>query len=401
MKNKPTLSIVPFYGGKSRMSHFITERLDYDNTKIFISPFGGMCSELLNKPRHPVEIYNDLSVCTTTLIKVLANKDTARELIYRLYHETTYSKEVFDKQKYIFDYNLLSRTQLEKNILKKLLVDFGISKPQSANRLIDCYVQKCNSNCQTSNLTAYLSERISLIDKKRKDDSDFSELFNNALSNYIICSQHDDIHEVNDTKDEIYSDIDIAMATYYVFQCSRDGLGQLFSTAKFKNNQSYLRNLLKLFDCADRLEGVQVYQNDAVAFYNNVPDFNHWINSPEVMMYCDPSYISVEDEKKFLEGIDVNEADSLSEAIMRTNKNCMPKNLGTVYAESYNYEYHEAFLKHIQKAKCKMMISNYDLILYNKYLTEQYGWKREEFHTTTSIGGKSNNKRIEVIWYNY
>lgn len=62
------------------------------------------------------------------------------------------------------------------------------------------------------------------------------------------------------------SDMDLALATYVVFQQSRDGMGQTWSAEKFKTNDQYKRQIAKLFDCAERLEGVEVYQIDAMAF---------------------------------------------------------------------------------------------------------------------------------------
>ncbi len=119
-------------------------------------------------------------------------------------------------------------------------------------------------------------------------------------------------------------------------------------------------------------------------------------------MYCDPSYISVEKETEMLEDIDVDHTPRLADAIRRKyDGKKMPTNLGKVYAMSFGYDDQEKFLRCIQKAKCRILVSNYDLQLYNKYLNEETGWHREEFHTTTGVGSKKDNKRIEVIWYNY
>ena len=118
-------------------------------------------------------------------------------------------------------------------------------------------------------------------------------------------------------------------------------------------------------------------------------------------MYCDPSYISVESEAKMLEGIDVENTDSLSDAIKQKYGDKMPKNLGKIYSRSFGYDEQEKFLRYIQNAKCRILVSNYDLVLYNKYLNPDNGWRREEFVTTTGVGSKANNTRIEVIWYNY
>lgn len=125
-----------------------------------------------------------------------------------------------------------------------------------------------------------------------------------------------------------------------------------------------------------------------------------WLREPRVMMYCDPSYISPESERKLLAGIDVEAVNSLSDAI-KEKKEKMPQNLGSTYAYSFEYDMQEKFVKSIQDAKCKMLVSNYDLVLYNKYLNEDTRWRKEVFQTTTGAGGKKDNKRTEVIWYNY
>ena len=88
MKNKPTLSIAPYYGGKGRMAHFIADRINYDDTDVFITPFGGMCRVLLNKPRHREEFYNDFSAGLNALMRVLSSPEQAVEFIHRLEDET-------------------------------------------------------------------------------------------------------------------------------------------------------------------------------------------------------------------------------------------------------------------------------------------------------------------------
>ena len=44
------------------------------------------------------------------------------------------------------------------------------------------------------------------------------------------------------------SDMDLAIATYVVFQQSRDGMGQTWSAEKFKTNDQYRRQIVRLFD---------------------------------------------------------------------------------------------------------------------------------------------------------
>ena len=81
----------------------------------------------------------------------------------------------------------------------------------------------------------------------------------------------------------------------------------------------------------------------------------------------------------------------------------IPKNLGSTYVRSFGYKEQEYFLKGICNAKCKVMICNYDLQLYNRYLTSEKGWTKETYRTKTTVVGyteKSKN-RLEVIWRNY
>jgi hypothetical protein len=229
-------------------------------------------------------------------------------------------------------------------------------------------------------------------------------------------------------------DIDLAVATYVRFMQSRDAMGQVWSNAKFKTQDDYYKQMPRLYDVADRLEGVHVSQIDAFHFYHSNIDvitnmvnglssvqrndlyekvkskanidnyvnmaknsyWNHFISNPKVMMCCDPSYIDPVSERKYLGLLeDVKNGKITKEQAMKKR----PKDLGGPYAASFTYEDHEAFVRAIYQAKCKMIVCNYDLVLYNTYLNAENGWKRLEFETTTSVGSKKDNKRTEVLWY--
>lgn len=135
--------------------------------------------------------------------------------------------------------------------------------------------------------------------------------------------------------------MELAIATYVVFQQSRDGRGQVWSKEKFKTNDQYKRQIVKLFDCAERLEGVEIYQIDAIDFFRkfqildgglpnekinpNLLTINSWLNNPRVMMYCDSSYIRVDSERDLLEEIDVDSTPCLADAIKQkyAGKKCL------------------------------------------------------------------------------
>lgn len=433
MNKRDTLSIAPYYGGKGRMAHFIADRLNYDDTDIFVTPFGGMCRVLLNKPRHKIECYNDYSSGLTALMSILSDPAKSVEFIHRLDDETTYSEEEFNKQKVIFDYAEKDLEQQERGKLARLLRDNDIVSAVTVNSLIDEIglhplppkspvkaKRKRLVREKTDPVSDPVKDALERLQTHIKDDVIFRKRFQIQLENWIGLFRQKRagiLERSNDIGGDCYSDMDLAIATYVVFQQSRDGMGETWSAEKFKSNAQYKSHVARLFDCAERLEGVEVFQIDAVDFFRefkfidvNLPDeeidpgflmLNEWINNPRVMMYCDPSYISVESEKKLLEGIDVDSTPCLSDAIKKKYGDKMPANLGKVYAMSFNYDDQEKFLRCIQKAKCRILVSNYDLQLYNKYLNEDTGWHREEFHTTTGVGGKKDNKRVEVIWYNY
>ena len=401
------------------MAHFIADRLDYANTDIFVSPFGGMCRELLNKPRHKIECYNDYNSALCALMRVLSDPKDAEELIHRLYDETEFDEKLFYEQKEIYDSIEIDMEEQERQKLRQLLIEKELATPYTARKLLDeiCENYFVGSGGNTINASGALRELIRVL----KTDKEFHNNFHKLIGNWYLLYKHRKHHE-GDEDSNIYfprpaemgveiSDMDLAIATFVVFTQSRDGMGKAWSEGKFKDPEQYKKRILRLYDCAERLEGVNVYNIDALDFFRRWKQDNNsgtlsyvmngWISSPDVMMYCDPSYISVESEEKLLRGIDIDHVDFVSSAIWEKYKGKMPRNLGMVYSRSFGYEDQELFLICIQNAKCKMMVSNYDLKLYNKYLNRATGWRREEFETTTSIGGKAGNTRTEVIWYNY
>ena len=443
MNKRDTISIAPYYGGKGRMAHFIADRLNYDDSDIFVTPFGGMCRVLLNKPRHKVECYNDYSAGLTALMRILSDPVKSIEFIHRLEDETVYSEEEFNKQKAVFDSAEDDLEVQSKKRLRQLLIEKKIVEPYTANNLLDEILWQAYEMAEKAvnpkrktpphKIAPAVQESLTRLREVLQDEEEqakgtpfedrrqFQKELKNCLADWVEAYQVKENTGFLERSSDLGlfgSDRDLALATYVVFQQSRDGMGQTWSAEKFKTNDQYKRQIAKLFDCAERLEGVEVYQIDAMAFFRRMmfvdintsfgelpPAFrvlNEWINNPRVMMYCDPSYISVEKETEMLEDIDVDHTPRLADAIRRKyDGKKMPTNLGKVYAMSFGYDDQEKFLRCIQKAKCRILVSNYDLQLYNKYLNEETGWHREEFHTTTGVGSKKDNKRIEVIWYNY
>ena len=410
------------------MAHFIADRLDYSNTDIFVTPFGGMCRVLLNKPRHKVECYNDFSSALCALMTVLADPAKADELIHRLYDETEYSEELFNKHKDILDY---VENDLEVQARKKLrgiLIDKKVVSSVLAGKLLELLGQYASDfSALAFNEDEFTPVKhspkivtgINSLKEYISTDEEFEKQFMDWIRLCKLRGKEGYLPRSFDMeKNAAVSEMDLAMATYVVYSQSRDGMGKAWAKGKFNDPEQYKKRILRLYDCAERLEDVNVYQIDAMDFFRRWGQgkdldslyyvMNEWISSPDVMMYCDPSYISEKSEERLLREIDVDNVDSLSEAIKEKYKGKgkgkgkkEPENLGKIYSMSFSYDEQEKFLRCIQNARCRILVSNYDLKLYNKYLNESTGWRREEFQTTTSVGGKAGNTRTEVIWYNY
>lgn len=400
-----TRSIIGYYGGKHKMSRFIAEKLDYANCDTYFEMFGGGARVLLNKPRHEHEMYLDYSACLTTLMGVMSDKEKAYDFIHRVY-ETEYSKEEFENAKKIVDFvesDPLTHYENEmRSELKKLFVKYNMLSPNANKKQIDKLLKdttsigKLRNNIEQENpslkvkIYDTLEELLGLYQYMNQDFE---------LNGRLKRNQDYDVHKT-------YSDMEIAVATYVVYTQSRDNMGKYWSDSKFKNQNAYRKHMESLYDSAERMENVNVYQLDASIFYRklyhgNEKTMNEWLMNPKLMIYADPSYISPVEEEKLLKGIDVTNAAWLSKEIFKNNGKKNPKNLGGVYAMSFNYIQQEYFVRSIQDAKCKIMVSNYDLELYNKYLNEETGWKKIYFETSTSVGNKAGNKRIECLWYNY
>lgn len=387
MRNK-TLSMFPLFGGKFAMSDLICDLLDYHTTKIYIEPFGGAARVLLNKPRHPIEIYNDSSAGFSSFVNLMSKTETADTLIQRIY-DTEPTEEYFQwalKYRNTVDDSLYSQYKHEMSAyLKKCLethsvIPSYVEYDEYIRRLKKLDPETLKSRLTEDEKMRFLSlSRGYSIAEAIADELYASEIDNPNLDRTVETYQ-------GETKtldmSELLTDIDLAVATYVTQMCSRDSMGVSWSKEKYENSpERYYKQIDRLYDVADRLNGVYVLgANEAITFLL----YGGYLDNPEVLLYLDPSYLKPEDESVNLE----------------EKRKRKAKNLGGIYKKSFTYNDHEILLKTIQNARCKIVISNYDVDLYNKYLQEPR-WHRVEFETTTSVGGKKDNRRIEVLWYNY
>lgn len=378
MKNK-SLTLFSYYGGKARWAKDIAELLDYNNTDVYIEPFGGACSLLLNKPPHKTEIYSDLSRGMVALIECLTKPETAEQLIESLY-DTEYSEECFKKclaYKNSADINQLEKLKKEMyKSYKTLIKKFKNSTLDIANSFEDIRYEHINELIQ---IYQYCLSNIKFSDKLIDALIMLQQPYVETLFNMPTF----DVNE-NSQFSQAIDNFELAKATYVVYSQSRDGMGTSFSKGKYKTNEQYYRGIDNLYHVADRLKGVHVTGVVSTFLYmietamdgaDNIVRKNSTIhsllnlNNERVMMYLDPPYLN--------EHLD---------------------DLGRVYTGRMSKEDHERLLKTITKSRCKILISNYDNSLYNKWL---YNWHKTTIDTTTSVGGKADNKRTECLWWNY
>lgn len=380
------------------MAPMIAAMLDY-SCSTYVEPFGGGARTLLNKPRHQVEIYNDYGEGVCALMRVMSVPETADEFIHILSATTEYSEEEFLKQKTIYD---LCNDEPEDHARKELmqsLIQNGFAKRES--KLLTSFTPLNEKEKEALNLKIHTLQKNSPSEFQK-----FSRLYKNWKQLKDLLDSGGPLPRHRDLYESDISDMELAVATYVTFTMSRDGMGKVFTPFRFRDDKAYKNHIIKLYESMERMAEVSVTQIDAMQFFREYAQGKEepqskqlatWINNPDVMMYCDPSYIRPEDEAKVWGTIDwakVKETKQITAGLD-------PQNLGKLYSMSFKYQEHEYFLQAVREARCKLLISNYDLQLYNYYLTPEHGWRRQEFQTVTTVGTKAGNRRTEVLWYNY
>jgi len=451
------------------MSDLLVSLLDYKTTDIYIEPFGGGGRLLLNKPKgsHAVEIYNDSSAGMVALFELLSSRDTAFSLIRKLY-ETEFSEECFEKavrhRNQIEDNYLQEELRQLKRLLSRLDIEHGSQMLTVFNRLlkrvygynvksgsidkialndvmgevslsadskrqlkellrnintcVNTYVKHYRKPLSKDELEEITEQTSYILTQKGIDINDkkastiarmtYLRLCNKKLKDVFMSSAENTGHDAYFYPYGMTSDekIELAVSAYVVYMQSRDGAGLQWSELLYKTNDAYLRTIDKLYDVVHRLDGVQTFQIDAYMFFMGdglelENGFSRW-NSENVLMYCDPTYLQEDSNDSGNTGVrDIEEY-----------------NPGFRYKHYWTYEQHEEFLKCIQRAKCKILLSNYDdrTHLYQRYLVEGYGlegeelesfllnpWRRLDYETVTTVSQNTNknNSRTECLWYNY
>lgn len=277
----------------------------------------------------------------------------------------------------------------------------GVIEPK-VDHWIDKHVKK-----QKKNKAAFIEEENQFIEREKlkpeeqreasiiqKKYIEFYDEMVNKLCAKLSNAKYKErfMSSARNTRDAGIDKMSLAIATYVVYAQSRDGMGTYWSSTKYKTSENYHNAIDRLYEVMHRLQGVNASQVDALAFFTDHKalisgnTFLNYIDNERVMIYCDPTYLKEGQSAK-------EEIDPLKEEY----------NPGRVYKHYWGRKEHELFLKTIQKAKCKILVSNYrdQYGLYDQYLNKENGWNSFEVETTTSMSNKMNNYRTEVLWYNY
>ncbi len=87
-----TRPLIRYHGGKWQIAPWIIS--NFPDHRVYVEPYGGAASVLLQKPRADAEIYNDLDSDMVNLLRVVRSQGD--ELV-RLLELTPFARDEFDR----------------------------------------------------------------------------------------------------------------------------------------------------------------------------------------------------------------------------------------------------------------------------------------------------------------
>lgn len=93
MTESPTRPVLRYFGGKWRLAPWIISH--FPEHRVYVEPFGGAASVLMQKPRTYAEIYNDLDSEVVNVFRILRDPGKAAELV-KLIRLTPFARDEFE-----------------------------------------------------------------------------------------------------------------------------------------------------------------------------------------------------------------------------------------------------------------------------------------------------------------
>lgn len=141
------LTLFEYYGGKNRISDKLNDLMP--ESKIYIEPFVGSGATLLNRARSGMEIINDFDSAISNFYKVLADGETGKELLEKIYR-LPYDEKLFDMAHEHQGNNFYKVSDFDKALLTFVLVTQSYNSARRQFSRGDCqtgsYQRKIRSN---------------------------------------------------------------------------------------------------------------------------------------------------------------------------------------------------------------------------------------------------------------
>ena len=149
-KEKDNVSKITFYGyygGKNRICDILNNLMP--QSKIFIEPFIGSGSTILNRDRSEIEIVNDFDPAVSNLYKVLSDKNKGKELLGKMF-QLPYDEKLFKTALEYQRENFKGINDIDKALLTFVLVSqsFNNTRKQFSRGTYDTesYQRKIRNN---------------------------------------------------------------------------------------------------------------------------------------------------------------------------------------------------------------------------------------------------------------
>ena len=244
-QGKP-LIVVPYFGGKARMRHWILSKLP--PLTHYIEPFGGSAVVLLNRPRSiGREIYSELSRGMVEMFTEL--RDNPELLIWKL-RGTLYSRQIFDEAR------------------ERMAVE------DAATPIDTVTVAGQSFNAKMSTNNTWRVDKGRPIEKSGRTTPAETDATRVGMDAATISSQ-------------AFHGSSMAAWAY-----SKDGsrIGSITATTLARRQgaaDSAFRAMedTPLYRAAERLQGVEIYRANALDV------LREWRNESDALLYLDPPYV--------------------------------------------------------------------------------------------------------------